>query len=121
MQARKRRSAAEWSTLVRQWRASGLTTKEFAARHELSAASLYWWRQRLNAGLSNRARAQESTSSLALKDSTTPVRFTEVRVAKRAEVSGQLEVVARSGHVIRVHGEVDPAALRTVLAAVERC
>ena len=31
-----------------EWQRSGTTLAEFARRHELSAARLYWWRRRLN-------------------------------------------------------------------------
>ena len=58
---------------------------------------------------------------VARKGSASPVRFTEVVVSESSNVGSRLEVVARSGHVIRVQGSVDPVALRAVLAAVERC
>jgi hypothetical protein len=122
MQSRRRRSASEWTTLVKQWRASGLTTKEFAARHDLSAASLYWWRQRLSAlGSVGAAPDDQASTSLALKNSKGTVTFREVHVSSPPVVSAGIEVLARSGHVIRVHGSVDAVALRAVLAAVERC
>lgn len=121
MQARQRRSAAEWLALVSQWEASDESTPTFAARHGVGASSLYWWRHKLGEAAetpSGTKRTAPAPSSVVLKG---PVAFTEVRISERSEVVRPLEVVARSGHVIRVHGKVDASALQALLAAVERC
>ncbi len=121
MQAKQRRSAAEWSELVTQWEASDVSTTAFAARHGVGASSLYWWRHKLAEIPSGAKQSASASSSVVLKGTGQPVAFTEIRVAGRAEFVSPLEVVARSGHVIRVHGKVDASALRALLAAVERC
>ncbi len=37
------RSRGAWTRLVEQWRESGLTRKEFAARHRVKEKTLEWW------------------------------------------------------------------------------
>lgn len=120
MEKRKRRSSAEWSSLVGQWGASGQSAQGFAARHGLSVATLYWWRTRLR-GETSHGRSGVTSVDTARGGLPSALGFTQVRVAEREVSEGRLEVVARSGHVVRVHGEVSAAALRAVLSAVERC
>jgi len=43
MRKRRRRSRSEWTKLVAQWRASGLSQRVFAGRKGLASASLSWW------------------------------------------------------------------------------
>jgi len=50
---RERRSREWWSKTVSQWRRSGLTAPEFAARAGLSRSTLSWWSSEL--GRSTRA------------------------------------------------------------------
>lgn len=40
-------SSRIWAEHVRGWRHSGRSAREYAARHGLSAATLYWWSSRL--------------------------------------------------------------------------
>lgn len=37
----------EWRRRVARWRASGLSAKEFAAKHGLNPSTLGWWRSEL--------------------------------------------------------------------------
>lgn len=104
----QRRSASEWASIVAEWNASGQSAREFAASRGVKAATLSWWCIRLR-------------SMPASSESPKPATFTEVRVATRSPSEGRIELVARSGHVIRVQGSVDPVALRALLEAVERC
>lgn len=108
---RANRSPAEWSELVGAWRASGLSGREFAEARDIGLASLYGWAARL-----------ESEDGIGSPG------FTEVAVAEtdrssaRCEAQGaHIELVARSGRVIRVVGSVDAEALRVVLQVAERC
>ena len=45
---RKRRSRAEWSALVREWKDSGRGAEAFARGRDFSACSLYTWRKKLD-------------------------------------------------------------------------
>lgn len=44
---RKRRSQAEWTKIIREFRASGETADEFARRRGMKRSTLLWWRSRL--------------------------------------------------------------------------
>lgn len=77
--------AAEWAERVKAWRRSGLTSEQYAERHELSARSLLWWSSHLR----RHAAAAESEGSA--------VRL--ARVVRRAEPSA-----ASSAVVIELHG-----------------
>jgi hypothetical protein len=117
-----RRSAEEWSRLVAAWRASGETSRVFAARHQLNAGTLLYWSYRLSKA-SKRPRPAKSTKV---------ANFVEVQVAEFAAPSkheniattasgGTMEVVTRSGRIIRWEGSMNVDAFRTMLKVVESC
>jgi len=107
---RKHRTDAERRSLLERWEQSGQSARAFAVNEELNASSLYLWRKQLKAA-SSRPRKELSGK---------PV-FSELRLTRPAAQSGHIEVVARNGRVVRVHGDVDVRMLQQVLAAVERC
>jgi hypothetical protein len=115
-QRSERRSGSEWSSLVRQWGSSGKSAAEFAAERGVSALRLQWWGSELRRRLAKDAR---SLGQLARRHSA----FAELRVvsSKPSASAGAVEVHARSGLVVRVHGTVDPALLVSVLRAVAQC
>ncbi len=45
--AQKRRSQAEWTKIVREFKASGKTAAEFARRRGVKRSTLLWWCSRL--------------------------------------------------------------------------
>lgn len=109
-QKRQRRTAAERSELVERWQQSGLTAREFATQERLRASSLYLWRRQLK--------------SASKRELPTPARkpaFSELRLSSVQTRAGHIEIVARNGRVVRVHGQVDVRALQQVLVAVEQC
>lgn len=117
--SKRRRTASEWEQLLSQWRASELSADEFAQQRELNAGTLRWWQTRLN-----KKDAKSSVGKAASNAKAEPNgerSFTEVVVTGRVERSARMEVVSRSGHVIRLQGPVDSDALVAVLEAVERC
>ena len=109
---RAARSAEEWSQLVAEWRRSGLTGEAFARLHDVGRTSLYWWASELK----RRGEGGDPEK-----------RFVEVDVvgmSDRASMPGEvgrMEVVARSGRVIRLLGRVDAEELALVLGVAERC
>jgi len=111
---RGRQTAAEWSKVIAQWRASGETSKVFAARHGLNAGTLLWWSARL---------PKEGAGGKRTKPRVREPGFAEVRVRRGPTESarGRVEVVTRSGRVVRVEGAVDARALRAVIEVVESC
>ncbi len=78
--ARRRWSAEEARAVLKRLDASGLSVREFAARHGLDAQRLYRWRAQL---------AMAGSPAAA---------FIEIK----PPASTAIEVVLRSGHVIRV-------------------
>ena len=99
-----RRSAAEWTEIVRSWRASGETARQYASNHGLNAGTLKWWSRRVS------------------KPAAEPVsRFAKVVVKPPAVTGSELEVVAPSGHRVVVRGAVDAGCLRDVLEVLKTC
>jgi hypothetical protein len=103
----KRRSAEHWGELVRRWRSSGLTAKEFSKQAGVSDKQLGSWAWKL--GLSRRQAACELPRFVPLQ-----VERSEVPLAETA-----LEVV-RGAHVVRVRWGFDAATLAAVLKLLEQ-
>lgn len=107
-------SREEW---VAKWRASGLAGTDFSVQHGLKRWALYDWARKLE-----RKRA---SAEVRAADKRLPVEFTAVEItgAARQEQAkdGGVEVVARSGHVVRVRDVADLELLRAVLQLVEQC
>jgi transposase-like protein len=102
-------SPGRWSAeharqiLARQ-EASGLSIVAFARREGLVAQRLYWWRSRL---------------SVAGDDGGAP-EFVEVTPQRVADNRGVVEVVLRSGRVLRVSEGIDSHLLRRLADALEQ-
>ena len=94
---RRRWSAEDARQVLEQLAASGLSVREFAAQTSVDAQRLYRWRTQLGPG-----RAAPSA-------------FIEVRPAAAATI----EVVLRSGHVLRVPEGFGDEALRRLVAVLE--
>lgn len=107
---RQRRSDGDRADILERWQQSGLTAREFAEQEGLKTSSLYLWRKQ------QRAAAQCSSDSGAHK----PV-FSELRLSTAPTQPSHVEIVARNGRVVRVHGDISVRALQQVLAAVEQC
>jgi len=106
---RRRRSADERSVVVERWQQSGLTASDFAAQEGLNASSLYLWRKQLKAAASDGEAGERKQV------------FSELRLSAASAQPSHVEVVARNGRVVRVHGGIDARTLQQVLAAVEQC
>lgn len=46
--ARKHRSKTQWQELIEQWRASGLSARQFCSQQDIGYASFCQWRKRLS-------------------------------------------------------------------------
>jgi len=102
-----RRSREEWKSWVAKWRASGLGGTRFAEQHGLSDSALYRWAHIFG---------DEVQPEVGFK----PVRVREESASTSTEVD-TIEIVARSGWVVRVVGDVDADRLRAVLEVVGSC
>jgi hypothetical protein len=87
--------------LVSQWRTSGLSAREFAAREGLNRGTLYRWSAVLG-------RATAAAAG-----------FVEVAPPAPAVEEGRIEVVLREQVRIRVSGAFDAGLLRRVVEALE--
>ena len=103
--------------MVREWERSGQAAGVFASRHGLRSRTLVWWRWRL------RRAGKEATRPATKRKS---VQLVRVQVQDTASERGSAreddvawELVAPSGHVLRVFGD-GAQLLRTALTAVTR-
>jgi transposase-like protein len=107
---RQRRSANERTNVIERWQRSGLTARAFAEQEGLHASLLYQWRKQLKAAERAGVGADDSKPA-----------FSELRLSTTNAQPGHVEIIARNGRVVRVHGAIGVRALQQVLAAVEQC
>lgn len=109
----KRRDPAKeqhWRRLLRQWRRSGLSGRDFCAAQHLGEASFYAWRREIA------RRDQEAQAAAALAPPADPA-FVQLTLAAAAPAA--LEVVLAQGRVLRVAAGFDADLLRQVLRVLE--
>jgi transposase-like protein len=109
-QKRKRRAQSERAEIVERWQQSGQSAREFAAQAGMNASLLYLWRKQAKTAARREPKTRERKPA-----------FSELRLSTTQPPTGHIEVVARSGRVVRVHGDVSIRAFQQVLAAVEQC
>ena len=90
-----------WRDLIRRWRNSDLTVRDFCADHDISEPSFYAWRREL-------ARRDQAQAAPA-----TPT-FVPVRVAPAAGI----EVVLTTGVIVRVPAGADPSLVAQLVMAL---
>lgn len=98
---RVRWTSAQAGAVLAEQQASGLSLLAFARDNGLSAKRLYWWRRRLEAG--SNANVPRPA-------------FVEVTTGARELV----EIIVRTGRVLRVPASVDPDSLVRLVEALER-
>ncbi|AMV23927.1 hypothetical protein VT84_12065 [Gemmata sp. SH-PL17] len=124
-----------WRAKLTTWTSSGLNIRDFCRKHRLSEPSFYAWRREIAArdgapvpkpavtpqptAVSRRrfapAPRPRPTTPAPRRSSTTTPRFVALRVVPDTP----LELVLRSGHVLRVPPGYDATHLRAVVAALE--
>jgi hypothetical protein len=99
-----------WRDHLKRWPNSGLTIRDYCARHCLSEPSFYGWRRTLSQrGLDAEAKAIEPA-----------VTFVPVQVQNDLLVTPpSLELVLANGRLLRIPPGIDPSQLRDVLAVLE--
>lgn len=93
----------QWRQWIRQWQHSGLSVRDFCARHALSQPTFYAWRRLL------RQRDADATPFVAVQvvaDPPTPP-------------NSPLEIVLAGGRCLRVTPGFDADTLRQLLAVLE--
>jgi hypothetical protein len=94
--------------MVRQWRSSGLSIRDFCKDRDISEPSLYAWRRTI---------AQRDAAATRF----VPVQVIpdEKPVAVKDPSSNGLELVLGTGRVLRIGAGFDEATLRRLLALLE--
>jgi hypothetical protein len=109
-----------WRKLLRRWRRSGLTGRDFCAEHGLSEPSFYAWRReiaRRDQEAVPRSRPQRplvQAPAGGLKPA-----FVQRMIDAAAPAETALEVVAGTGRVVRVRAGFDAEAFRQLLRLLE--
>jgi transposase len=101
--ARDERKERQWQRWIDQWRASGLSVRDFCHRRGLATASFYYWRRVLE------RRAAEQAAVV-------PVHVLVDAVPAQASA---LEVVLANGRAVRVAPGFDAATLRQLLTVLQ--
>jgi hypothetical protein len=101
--ARDEEKERQWRRRIDQWRSSGLSVRDFCARHGLSTAGFYNWRRVLE------RRVAEQPAFI-------PV---QVVADATSDKAGALEVLLLNGRTVRVAPGFDAATLRRLLAVLE--
>jgi|SRR5271165_7546565 len=108
-----------WRRLLRQWRRSGLTGRDFCAAHHLGEASFYAWRREI-ARRDHEAQtpapplAPPGQAAVADRAAST---FVELAFAATAPAA--IEVVLGQGRVLRVGPGFDADLLRQLVRVLE--
>jgi hypothetical protein len=106
--------ARQMRRVLARWQHSGLTLREFGQRHGIPVSTLTWWRQVF------RRAAEQLNGAPASVPAAKPVVFTEVPRPSTVRIPPPvLEIILRSGHMLRVPAGVDPDTLQLVLQALQ--
>lgn len=114
---------AHWRQLLRGFSASGLSVREFCARHGVSQAHFYSHRRQLATGegspaVSSRRGSDPLFVPLRVRDEDVVV-VPDVPAAS-APAEGRIDLLLGGGVTVRLHGAVPPARLADVLAVLDR-
>jgi len=106
-----------WRRVLAREEQSGLTRAAFCRREGINENALTWWRRQLKRRSQSRVAARETGQPKNVRRAA----FVPVRVIEASPRNGTsaVEIVTRSGHVVRVQPDFDPSTLRKVLAVLE--
>ena len=105
----RRLGASEWESLIAEYRQSGLSQKEFVAKHDVSLSTLQFWLYKQ----SKRKSVSDSNSSPAF----VPIEVV-ASAAPKARAGGAVEI-AVDGLTLRVAVGTDPKWLAQLLRALQ--
>jgi hypothetical protein len=105
-----------WRQAIQQWRRSGLSIRAFCVERDLSEPSFYAWRRLLH----ERDQHFKKEAGRADVARDMPPTFVPVQVVPAAPAAvAVIELVLRTGGVVRVPPGFDAATLRQLLAVFE--
>ena len=117
-----------WRTRLARWVKSGQNVRDFCRRYQLAETAFYFWRREIAARDRSLAPTPAASTSPARRTSAPrrgPSRRTPATnprptfVPVRVVADTPLELVLRSGHVLRIPPGYDARHLRAVVAALE--
>jgi hypothetical protein len=114
-----------WRRVLRQWRRSGLTGRDFCAEQGLRETSFYAWRREL-------ARRDREQQAATMKDdlpartatarpsaAAAPPTFVQLAIADDTALTPTIEVVLTQGRRVQVRPGFDAELLRQLLRLLE--
>ena len=106
--------ARQMRRMLARWQRSGLTLREFGEQRGIALSTLTWWRQ-----VFRRAGEPVNPAAKSAPDSNEVV-FTEVSWPATVPTTPPvLDIVLRSGHVLRVPAGADTDTLHRVLQTLQ--
>lgn len=117
---RDRAKERYWRRMLRQWRRSGLTGRDFCGEHGLSEPSFYGWRREIGRRDQERAaaRARRPQAEKAAEATAEPA-FVKIKVDGGVSPLPAIEVVLSAGRVLRVREGFDAELLRQLVRLLE--
>lgn len=104
------RRAREMRRVLARWEGSGLSLRAFGERHGIAVSTLAWWRQVF------RRAAERGNGARTRGRADTVPGFTELGPMPTGLLGPPgLEIVLRTGELVRVPAGVDPATVEQVL------
>lgn len=101
-----------WTTLVSEWRSSGVRQAAFCRERGLNANTFSYWKRRVLRQAPGIRRQRRVTEAAAGGNGFTPVRVL-------ASPACAIEVQLRGGHTIRIAPDFDETALRRLIGVLE--
>lgn len=105
-----------WQLAVETWRDSGMSVRRFCRAEGLSEAAFYWWRRQLTRAKASTAGRPNSTSAASPRPNNISGPFIELAIPR--SVGLPLELVLKSGNVLRIDATADTAALSRVVGVL---
>jgi len=104
----------EWMKLLEEYATSGLSQKEFVAKHELSFSTFQYWLYRKSKGL----RAESGSSAQFVPVEVVPSPALQARAAEPVVAGGLIELELPTGLRVRLPAGTTPRFLGDVLACL---
>jgi hypothetical protein len=121
----KRNGEHYWFRILDDWQQSGLPLNDFARRKKINYRTLLRWKQKLLPELTGApTQAKEAPLARENVNDFVPVQIIDEQRSPKSnfqstEKTVAIEIVMRSGHVIRIPQDCRPELLSSLLAAIE--